>query len=122
MAWYVVFRGRKPGVYRDWQSCNDQVSGFPGCSFRSYRTHEEANAAYAAYYGMENASGSEYEGAVQVVPAAPATVVLVPAAPGQAAGIQNVPGGVPAAAEADIVPILVILVAMLVAVIGYLAN
>jgi viroplasmin and RNaseH domain-containing protein len=49
MAWYVIFRGRKPGVYDSWGICNDQVSSFCGASFLSYHTRGQAEAAYSAF-------------------------------------------------------------------------
>ena len=58
MAWYVVFRGRNPGVYREWQDCNDQVCGFPNCSFRIYPSRDEAMAAYLAYFKKQESAGS----------------------------------------------------------------
>ncbi|KAL6840304.1 hypothetical protein ACP4OV_030114 [Aristida adscensionis] len=52
MGWYVVFRGRKPGVYDSWAGCSDQVSGYPNNSYNGFRSREEAVAAYAAYMGQ----------------------------------------------------------------------
>jgi len=82
MTWYVVFRGRKPGVYSDWQSCLDQVSGFSRCSYRSYPSKEEAVADYLAYFGYGDSSTGEYGGlaAQDPVPVVAPTVVPVPAA------------------------------------------
>lgn len=44
---YVVWKGRTPGIYSDWNSCNAQVHGFPGPKFKSFPTREAAEAAYA---------------------------------------------------------------------------
>lgn len=44
---YVVWKGRTPGIYTDWSTCNAQVHGFPGPKFKSFPTREEAEAAYA---------------------------------------------------------------------------
>ena len=43
--YYAVFRGRIPGVYRHWSLASLQVQGFPGNSYRGYRTLEEAMEA-----------------------------------------------------------------------------
>jgi len=43
--YYVVFAGRKPGVYDTWEECNKQVNGYSGAVFRSYRTKAEAEEA-----------------------------------------------------------------------------
>lgn len=51
MKWYVVFRGREPGVYPDWASCHNQVSGYAHSSFKSYNTREDAVKAYMNHVG-----------------------------------------------------------------------
>ncbi|MEN9217414.1 MAG: ribonuclease H family protein [Gloeomargarita sp. DG_2_bins_126] len=33
---YVVWRGRRPGVYRTWADCWEQVQGFSGARYKSY--------------------------------------------------------------------------------------
>lgn len=43
---YVVWVGRKPGIYKSWDDCKTQISGFPGARYKSYRTLSEAEAAY----------------------------------------------------------------------------
>jgi ribonuclease HI len=53
MAWYVVFRGRKPGVYADWPTCNAQVSGFSGCNYQKYSSQHEARAAFNTFFGLD---------------------------------------------------------------------
>jgi viroplasmin and RNaseH domain-containing protein len=54
MAWYVVFRGRKPGIYADWGTCNAQVSGFSGCNYQKYPTQQEAIAAFNSFFGIDD--------------------------------------------------------------------
>ena len=44
---YVVWVGKKPGIYTDWDSCKAQVTGALGARFKSYESAEEAQAAYA---------------------------------------------------------------------------
>ena len=34
MAWYVVYRGKEPGVYAIWPTCHAQVSGFANCCYK----------------------------------------------------------------------------------------
>lgn len=43
---YVVWQGRKPGIYRDWPSCQQQVDKFPGAKYKSFPTQAEAEKAY----------------------------------------------------------------------------
>nr|WCL16046.1 inclusion body protein [Chrysanthemum yellow edge associated virus 2] len=45
-SWYVVFKGRHPGIYSNWAVVAEQVNGFPGASYKKYKTKEEAEAAY----------------------------------------------------------------------------
>lgn len=43
---YVVFRGRKPGVYTSWPECQLQVDGFSGCKHAAFYTTEAATEAW----------------------------------------------------------------------------
>ncbi|KAK7256541.1 hypothetical protein RIF29_29994 [Crotalaria pallida] len=58
---YVVFRGRNPGVYYDWDSCNEQVWGFSGASFRSYSSGREAEVAWEEKLGRVGRRSQELE-------------------------------------------------------------
>jgi ribonuclease HI len=53
MAWYVVYRGKEPGVYRTWAQCNAQVSGFKNNSYKSFPSEERAVASYMEFKGFE---------------------------------------------------------------------
>ena len=43
---YVVWKGRKPGVYASWDACKAQVEGMAGALYKSYPSQKEADAAY----------------------------------------------------------------------------
>jgi ribonuclease HI len=43
---YVVWEGRRPGVYRTWEEARRQVEGFTGAKYKSFPTREEASAAF----------------------------------------------------------------------------
>ncbi len=43
---YVVWTGRKPGIYRNWDECAAQVNGFPGAKYKSFESEKEAQAAF----------------------------------------------------------------------------
>lgn len=43
---YVVFEGREPGVYDDWEDARIQVENFPGARFKGYSSAEEAANAF----------------------------------------------------------------------------
>jgi len=49
MPWYVVFRGRRPGVYSDWVNCQAQVSGYSHSSYQKYGTMDEAMHAFQTF-------------------------------------------------------------------------
>lgn len=54
--WYVVWQGRKPGVYSNWRECEKQVKGV-GAKYKSFPTKEAAEKAYkepfAEHYGKK---------------------------------------------------------------------
>lgn len=43
---HVVFRGKKPGVYQDWDQCFEQLEGYTKPKFHSYKTLYEAELAW----------------------------------------------------------------------------
>jgi ribonuclease HI len=43
---YVVWVGRKPGIYSTWIDCKAQVEGFTGAKFKGFPTRAEAQAAF----------------------------------------------------------------------------
>ena len=49
MPSYVVYVGRVPGVYEDWEECRRQVYRFSGNSYKGYPTRAKAEARYARY-------------------------------------------------------------------------
>lgn len=40
---YAVKIGRNPGIYNSWAECQQQVNGFKGAIFKSFKTKEEAD-------------------------------------------------------------------------------
>lgn len=44
---YVVWQGRKPGIYKSWDECKKQVDAFTGARYKSFETQAGAVAAYA---------------------------------------------------------------------------
>lgn len=44
--YYVVWVGRKPGVYASWTECEAQVKGAEGAKFKGFSTREEAEKAF----------------------------------------------------------------------------
>lgn len=43
--YYVVWQGKKPGIYTDWDECKEQVKGVQGAQYKSFDTLQEAEAA-----------------------------------------------------------------------------
>ncbi|MFL0375812.1 viroplasmin family protein [Paenibacillus amylolyticus] len=41
---YAVKKGRKVGVFRTWAECKKQVDGFPGATYKSFTSYEEAKS------------------------------------------------------------------------------
>lgn len=46
IKYYVVWRGRKPGIYTSWSECEAQVKGFPNAAYKSFGSESEARVAY----------------------------------------------------------------------------
>ncbi|MBP8848966.1 MAG: ribonuclease H family protein [Breznakibacter sp.] len=44
--YYVVWQGRKPGVYDNWDICKEQIFGFDNAKYKSYPTLQEAEEAF----------------------------------------------------------------------------
>ena len=53
MPSYVVYKGKVPGVYEDWEECRRQVHCFGGNSYKGYTTRAEAESRYARYLAGE---------------------------------------------------------------------
>ncbi|EDR25960.1 hypothetical protein EDI_256560 [Entamoeba dispar SAW760] len=47
--WYVVFEGRKRGIYTSWDVCSSLVKGFSQSKYKSYLTQKEAEDAFQNY-------------------------------------------------------------------------
>jgi len=47
---YVVWKGRKTGVFNTWEECSAQVTGFHGAEYKSFENRELAEAAFLSSY------------------------------------------------------------------------
>src|SRR5690625_1113859 len=60
--YYVVWRGKKPGIYNSWQECKKMISGYKGAQYKSFTSFEEAkkafNSSYVLYKGKNTTSTS----------------------------------------------------------------
>jgi len=57
---YVVWSGKKPGVYHKWDECKIQIDGFENARFKSFESYEEAHKAFdigwKSFYKKKNAA------------------------------------------------------------------
>lgn len=58
---YVVWKGRQPGIYASWEAARAQVEGFSGAQYKGFARREEAERAwqqgYQAYAGRPASHG-----------------------------------------------------------------
>jgi ribonuclease HI len=57
MKYYVVFKGRTPGIYQHWSECQEQVNLFKGAEHKSFNSKQ---AADEAYYGFGYIADSDH--------------------------------------------------------------
>lgn len=50
--YYVVWKGREPGVYDNWQDCKAQIEGFVGAKYKGFTSQSEALRAYEDGYEL----------------------------------------------------------------------
>lgn len=48
---YVVWKGRRTGVFKTWDECSAQVSGYPGAQYKAFDSLPAAEAALRTPYG-----------------------------------------------------------------------
>lgn len=54
MKYYVVFKGRVPGVYENWEEAKLQTEGYPGAVFKGYKSSEDATEAFRKFSDTED--------------------------------------------------------------------
>lgn len=45
--YYVVWQGKKPGIYNSWAECQEQIKGAEAAKYKSFESLEEAAEAFA---------------------------------------------------------------------------
>ena len=50
---YVVWKGRKTGVFSSWEACTAQVQGFPGAQYKSFASRLAAEQALRGKYAAQ---------------------------------------------------------------------
>ena len=68
---YVVWKGRKTGVFDSWAQCEIQVKGYVGAEYKAFGSRAEAEAAfkagYEAYRGKASSLGKWRMASVQPI-------------------------------------------------------
>ena len=49
-SFYVVWKGRKTGIYTTWEACADQVKGFTGAEYKAFTSLAAAENAFQGHY------------------------------------------------------------------------
>jgi len=69
--YYVVWKGRKTGIFTSWVECEKQVKGFVGAEYKVFGTLKEAESAfqsrYEAYKGKSSSLGKWKESSVKPI-------------------------------------------------------
>ncbi|SHG55527.1 ribonuclease H1 domain-containing protein [Flagellimonas flava] len=52
---YVVWKGKRPGIYESWDDCKAQITGVKGAQYKSFSLFDEAKKAFNGNY-------SDYKG------------------------------------------------------------
>ncbi|MGB5668615.1 MAG: ribonuclease H family protein [Maribacter sp.] len=59
---YVVWKGKRPGVFTTWDDCKTAITGYKGAQYKSFPSFAEAkkayNSNYEEYKGKKNAEPS----------------------------------------------------------------
>ncbi|KAK3204470.1 hypothetical protein Dsin_018516 [Dipteronia sinensis] len=56
---YVVFKGRRTGVFNSWPECHEHVDGFPRESYQKFNSTDEAYKAISSRFGHSSHSWLE---------------------------------------------------------------
>ncbi|MDT8308406.1 MAG: ribonuclease H family protein [Bacteroidales bacterium] len=55
---YVVWVGRKPGIYETWEACKEHVVTYEGAKYKSFSSRQSAEEAYKNHYQKYIGKGS----------------------------------------------------------------
>lgn len=58
---YVVWKGKRPGIYDNWEACKAQIEGVKNAQYKFFETKQEAELAFNSNY-------AEYKGKNKVKP------------------------------------------------------
>jgi len=85
--YYVVWKGRKTGIFTSWAECEAQVKGFVAAEYKSFGTLKEAETAYKsnyeAYKGKSSSLGKWKSASVKPVTSSICVDAAVSGSPGK---------------------------------------
>ncbi|WP_422858065.1 viroplasmin family protein [Flagellimonas sp. S174] len=64
---YVVWKGKKPGIYESWDDCKAQIEGYKGAQYKSFSEFVEAKKAFNSNY-LEYKGSSKTKGKKELTP------------------------------------------------------
>ena len=47
---YVVWKGKKPGIFDSWKECKKSIANYAGAEYKSFESFEFAKKAYNGNY------------------------------------------------------------------------
>lgn len=59
--YYVVWKGRRTGIFTTWSECSAQVTGYAGAQYKSFENRADANKAFQGNY-------EDYKGQQTITP------------------------------------------------------
>ncbi|MBI3162719.1 MAG: ribonuclease H family protein [Chloroflexi bacterium] len=60
IKYYVVWKGRKTGIFTSWAECEKQVKGFVGAQYKAFDSNAEAESAFLANYDHYKGKASSH--------------------------------------------------------------
>ncbi|KAJ1382704.1 Ribosomal protein L9/RNase H1, N-terminal [Sesbania bispinosa] len=60
--WYVVFEGKRPGIYHSWLDCKVQISGYKDARHSVFKSRDLAMKAWFEYHRSGGSSTSYHIG------------------------------------------------------------
>ena len=74
---YVVWEGRKPGIYTAWEECKKQVDGVPQAKYKSFESRSDAEKAFKADYWafVKKAAPGAAAGAGKKIPVSRSAII-----------------------------------------------
>ncbi|MBP5427135.1 MAG: ribonuclease H family protein [Clostridiales bacterium] len=56
---YVVKKGRTPGIYTTWDECKNEVAGYKGAIYKSFSGYQDAKDFFSDEHGYEKSFNSD---------------------------------------------------------------